>query len=166
MDCRSLVLVGTVILSVGIAHAEGGYVGAGAGRTSLKETSGVFTFGATDTAVKLFAGYRFRDFLGIEGGYLDLGTPDDTTSGFRRRTSISGLDFYAVGALPFGPVEIFAKAGLVAWNTETTTSGAVPASTAADSGVGTAYGAGAAVELGRRLRLRVEWEAFDVRGTD
>lgn len=162
----ALVLLGAMILSAGLARAEGGYVGAGAGRTSLKETSGIFTFSGTDSAVKVFAGYRFGDFLGIEGSYLDLGSPEDTTSGFRRKTSVSGLDLYAVGVLPLGPAEVFAKAGFVAWNTETTTSGVVPASTAADNGTGAAYGAGAAVKLGAKLRARLEWEAFDVRGTD
>ncbi len=157
---------GVLILSAGLARAEGGYAGASVGRTSLEETNGRFTFRGTDSGAKAFAGYRLHDFLAVEGSYFDLGTPGDTVSGFRRRTSISGLDFFAVGVLPLRRFELFAKAGLMAWTKESTTSGNVPSSTANDGGVGVTYGAGGEVRCSQRLWLRAEWEAFDVRGTD
>ena len=64
-----------------------------------------FTRNETDTAYKLFGGYQFNRYFGIEAGYFDLGkfgfsattTPAGTLAGDIR---LKGLNLDLVGTLP------------------------------------------------------------------
>ena len=69
-----------------------------------------------------------------------------------------------VGLLPLPFVDLYAKAGVARWETDVRTTGLLPASRD-DSGTEFAWGAGVQARLGS-LAARLEYERFDVAGTD
>lgn len=129
------------------------YLGAGIGRANLKDNVklgdlGDVSFNDDSTAYKIFGGYRVAPYFGIEGGYRDFGKAD--AGPFSVETD--GFDIAAVGFLPVGPVDLFAKGGVIFWNTD----GQAPAPN--DSGQDLMYGVGGQLNLGRLfLRLESEW---------
>ncbi|MGA8259039.1 MAG: outer membrane beta-barrel protein [Arenicellales bacterium] len=145
--------------TLGAGMATGGdmtpkfYLGAGAGRANLKShvklgDLGDVRFSDDSTAYKIFAGYRAARYFGIEGGYRNFGKAD--AGPFSVKTD--GFDVAAVGFLPVGPVDLFAKGGVIFWNTDSQ----APAPN--DSGQDLMYGVGGQLNLGSLfLRLESEW---------
>ncbi len=162
------------------------YGGAAAGLTSLGHTVRDFDDGSIligdvddeDYGWKLFGGYRFLPFLGVEAGYVDLVNDSDSTPSFvgfsdgsgplYRRGPVSvDIDdptgFYgaAVGRLPIGSrFALFAKLGLFNWSADVTTINLGVAQTIGDSGTSTMAGAGFEAKILPLLRLRAEWERY------
>ena len=155
------------------AGEPGFYIGASAGQATLEvplEPS--LTFDENDTAFKVLAGYNF-DFgnfdLGLEGAYVHLGEPviGDSTAAVAFETT--GFSGFGVAALELGPVDLFAKAGVLAWDvTARITGSQVPPDfqfSDSDNGSDFAYGVGARWNIGR-LGIRAEYEGFDVSDTE
>ena len=64
------------------AFAEDGfYAGVGVGQATIEIDDSDIDFDQDDFGWKAFAGYRFMPYFGIEGGYVDLGEPDDSILG-------------------------------------------------------------------------------------
>jgi hypothetical protein len=103
------------------------------------------------TAYKFFAGYRASPNLGIEGGYRNFGEAE--AGPFSVETD--GFDVYAMGFLPLGPVDLFAKGGVIFW--DSSGKGGFPD----DDGSDLTYGLGGQVHFGR-LFIRLESEWFDI----
>lgn len=100
-----------------------------------------FPFQGTDLAVRLFAGVRFGDYFGLEGGYVTFGEAEDnldytipfgprgcnpainfdcvrpeTSRSVTYTDEIDGWEVYAVGAFPITEnLEVFGKAGVLIW---------------------------------------------------
>jgi hypothetical protein len=72
-------------------------------------------FDADATGYKVILGWRPLDWLAVEGNYVDLGSGDDDVLGERVESEIDGLTLSAVGFLPVGPVDLFARAGIIDW---------------------------------------------------
>ncbi len=149
----------------------GFYVGGGLGASSL-EIDGRFVaisdevrfeLDDDDVGYKLFAGWQFLPFLGVEGGYVDFGEVDDNSGGVRSEASADGWDIFLVGNLPLGMIDLFAKAGVIAYNVDVEVRSEGPGGPFSkdNSSEDFAYGAGAAVELGS-FAVRAEYEYFDV----
>lgn len=149
-------LLAVLMLGMVTATAHAGiYVGASAGESKLNTTN----FSDGDTSWKVYGGWTFLKFLGLEASYLDLGSPKDSGA----TISLTGSDLYIMGHLPLGKhLEIFGKVGYLFWNSDTKISG----SSSSDSGNDMAYGAGVAWKFGEHLRVRGEYERFDVSNTD
>ncbi len=68
-----------------------------------------------DNAWKVFAGYRFLPYLGVEAAYIDFGSPGDrfdaSGSDGNYKVEMSGFAPSLIGRAPLGPVELFAKIG-------------------------------------------------------
>src|SRR4029079_11616963 len=90
------------------------YFGASAGQATTEDNVGNFHFEDDTNAWKVYGGFRFFKFLGVEAGYVDLGSPQDSGKGVTWKADTKAYDAFAVGALPLGPVEVFAKWGIVA----------------------------------------------------
>ena len=114
-----------------------------------------------DTSFKVIAGFRFIDAFGIEANYVDFGeaTAQVPLVG-ELFAEAKGISAFAVGFLPVGPVDLFAKGGLVYTEVETGGGGL----SFDDDSTEFAYGAGAQVRIGS-LAARLEYEKFEV-GTD
>jgi len=116
-------------------------------------------FDSDTDARRVFAGWRFNRFAALRLDYTDFG---------RSRAAVNLLDFESdaeglaptfVGTLPIGPVELFAKAGMIFYDVEVTrTRGDVVFD---ESGEDLVYGAGVGVALGR-VSLRGEFEVMDI----
>jgi len=139
------------------AGADSGfYIGGGVGDATVKDTSS--NFDASDGAYKIFGGYNIGfiplvDFA-VEASYVDFGKPS-TTAG---SVEITGLNAFGLAGLSFGPFGLFAKAGMINWDSDATFG-----TTTSDSGTDPAYGLGARFALGP-ISLRAEYELYDVSG--
>lgn len=133
------------------------YIGAGAGVANYEDNVELGDIEDTDidddgTAYKLFGGYRATEHFAIEGGYRNFGEAD--AGPFTVETE--GFDLAAVGLLPIGPIELFAKGGGILWDTNGT--GAIPD----DDGQALTYGIGGKLNVGNLwFRLESEWFEMD-----
>ena len=144
--------------TVAVAGADSGfYIGAGVGDASVKDTN----FDESDSAYKLFGGYNFGVVplvdLAVEASYVDFGKPSNSTS----TVDVSGLNAFGLAGLSFGPFGIFAKAGILSWNSDATIGGA----SGSDSGTDTGYGIGARFAIGS-FAVRAEYELYDIDNAD
>ena len=176
------------IFAAGTASAaqEGFYVGAGAGETTAKASTGpllvstppdvfnTFHFDKNETGYKGFVGYNFLPWLGVEGGYVDLGSPSQNwqrgTTSLQGDVNADGWEGFVVGYLPIGPVDIFAKVGGIASNIDLKLKDSVVGQptqhfSESDSNGMWAYGGGVAYNFGH-WSLRAEYEGYDVNKLD
>jgi len=158
---RLLSLVAALaVTSLPAAAADNGvYIGGSVGLAGVD--IGELDYNSDATGFKAIVGWRFIDWLSVEGGYVDFGSGDDDVLGETIETDASGLTLSAVGFLPIGPVDLFGKIGVIDW--EADLSDGVD-SFGAD-GTDVAYGLGAQFRLGS-LALRGEYELFDFDGVD
>jgi len=152
-----------ILLAAGPAAARmasGGttsvYPGAGAGVANFEDDVELGDLSDVEldddsTAYKIFAGYRAAPSFAIEGGYRNFGEAD--AGPFSVETE--GFDVSAVGLLPVGPVDLFAKIGLIFWDTNA--GAGIPDSDGEDL----TYGVGGQLNVGS-LFFRLESEWFDI----
>jgi opacity protein-like surface antigen len=156
------------------AADNGFYLGAGIGDANT-EVDDVFdsgfSFDESNFGFKLFAGYKFLPWLGVEGIYLDGGNPELSVSdeaGVRETLSVKVQSLIGTAVLAW-PVtqsfEVFLKPGVVYWNSSTdyriTAGDQSGGFDDDDSGAGLFLGAGVGYTVGR-AGLRLEYEWFDV----
>ena len=151
------------LLSLPAFSADNGiYLGASVGQSSVEFDDNIggqnLNFDASATGFKAIAGWRFIDWLAVEANYVDLGSGDDNGI----ETDVNGVSLSAVGFLPVGPVDLFARAGIIDW------SGDVKSQTfgnGSDDGTDLTYGVGAQFRVWS-LSIRGEYEIFDIDGPD
>ena len=164
-------VIGVVVLVLGMASmasvpalAGPFYAGASIVESKVKVEDSGFDFDSSDTSYKIYAGYQFFKFFGVEGSYVDFGNLNDSSGGIDVDVKSTAWDAFAVGIIPFGKhFQIFGKFGLVRWDTDTDVSGAGSDS---DSGNDTAYGAGLEFIFGKHFGVRGEYERYDIQDTD
>jgi opacity protein-like surface antigen len=165
-----LIVAATVPAS---ASDTGFYLGAGIGRSSIDINDFYPSLGDSlkqaNSAFKGYGGYRILKFVAVEAGYTNLGSPQGLERNVpehpeRAEVSVNGLDAFIVGILPVSQaVDIFAKAGLMSWDTDITSvqDGEVIFSESS-SGTDTAYGIGIGIWVGKNVTLRGEGEWFKI----
>ncbi len=150
------------------AFAEG-YVGAGLGQASVdidaSPIGGVQpNVDDSDTAIKLFAGYKFHPQIAAEIGYMDLGeygvTWDDGVDYIKVGIDASAIYAAVVGFLPINDqVSFMGKAGFARWDTDYRESSSLFASfNSSDSGTEPMFGVGIMFSAANNLALRAEFE--------
>jgi opacity protein-like surface antigen len=157
-------------------NPDGPYVGGGYGRFDLHihnfrdvgQSAGTIV-DSNDNAWKLFAGWRLNPHLAFEGAYLNLGHPGEkfvaTGSNGKYDVKITGFSPAIIGTLPFGPVEIFAKAGYYFYDVKLKVNAQSLGSAGVESSHSRSdflYGAGAGVTFMDHLHLRGEYERIDI----
>ena len=128
-----------------------------------------------DTGYKLFGGYQFNRYFGVEGGYFDLGrfgytahtTPAGSLTGDIR---VNGLNLDLVGTLPLGErLSLLGRVGVIAARTEGSFSAGgaarVPYSSASTSERFTEakWGVGVAYAFTDALSVRLEGERYRIK---
>ena len=114
---------------------------------------------------KLFAGYRFNQWLGLEGAYHNFGDfQEDTTPAVPGGNAIAQIDGFSASALfflPFGgeDFELFGKAGFYSFNQNVFVDNATVGSNSPDS---LHLGAGARFFISDQLAVRSEADWFYV----
>jgi opacity protein-like surface antigen len=155
---------------------SGPYLGGGWGRFNLKldnlddvGTAVNSIVHSNDDAWKIDVGYRFSPYLGIEGDYMNFGRPGDTFEGTgssgNYQLHMSGFAPFLVGTLPAGPVEIFAKAGYLFYNSDLKVNLNAPGQEVLESTHSRSdfiFGGGLGVTLFRHLNFNVEYDAVRV----
>ncbi len=146
-----------------LAADNGFYLGGAIGSSNLEidDIAGIDAadFEGDDTGYKFIAGFRPLDWLAVEASYVNFGETDDDVLGTRIEAEADGISAFAVGFLAAGPVDLFAKAGLISWDSKLSVRG-IDVSDDAD-GTDLAYGVGAQIRL-LSLGVRAEYELFDV----
>lgn len=168
------------------ATTKGAYIGASVGSAEIKEPGELDDLCASagvvcadkgdDTSFSLFLGYQFNDYVALELGYtttgeLTIGTVAPiAASAF---VDAKGGKLALLPQIPIGTLgAIFGKIGVFAADTEIGADAPALGFSARDSGTTGAlvYGIGGAINLGRNVSVRVEWErlsfdkAFDLAG--
>ncbi len=175
----SLFLASLAIAATAQAGDEGLYVGGSVGQSTFKDSARVsdgfntqkISFDESDTSYRLFGGYMLLPFLGVETGYTNFGTPNKTYKNTAVGTvnaniDVDGWDAFVVGNLPLGPIDVFAKAGVLWVNTDSKIRfGGSTAGSGSDSDQVGAYGVGAAFGFGN-LKVRTEYTTYDVSNID
>jgi outer membrane immunogenic protein len=161
----AVVLVASAMMLFSAESKAQGYIGGSVGQAGIEIVDGSFVpplaFDEDDFAWKAFAGYNFGLSvinLGIEGGYVNFGSPSTDILGSKVKVEATGFDLFGVLGFNLGPVGIFAKAGVIAWDGKITADGLEVGS---DDGSDPAYGVGAKIGLGS-LDIRAEYESFDI----
>jgi outer membrane immunogenic protein len=161
-------LLASAILLAGPALADSGfYLGGSLGKTTLEADfvdpfdDSSFRFDDDDSSWKAYGGFTF-DLpvikLGVEGGYRDLGGPSATYQAGVYGVDVTAWDAFGVAGFDIGPVALFGKLGFISWDADLTIAGFDAGS---DDGTDTAYGLGAAINIGS-FQIRAEYEVFDV----
>ena len=165
----AILLVAALLLMSAESKADSGfYIGGSVGTAGVEIDTGdpvnPVIFDEDDFAWKAFGGYNF-DLpilnLGIEGGYVDFGGPSADIGGILFEVDADGFDAFGVIGVDLGPIGVFAKAGVIAWDAEVSIDGI----TGTDDGTDPAYGIGAKIGLGS-LAFRLEYELFDIEDTE
>ncbi|MCU0291616.1 MAG: outer membrane beta-barrel protein [Thermoanaerobaculaceae bacterium] len=159
-----LTAVATLLALPAAAADNGFYLGLSAGQAELNTGDlGTTEVEGNANAYKLFAGYRFLNFLAVEGAYVDLGSAEDDQEGTSTHyeADVNGFELQGMAFLPLGIADIFVKAGLFNWNADL--EGIIagePDSVSAD-GTDPVYGAGFQLRF-KSFAVRAEVEYFDV----
>jgi OOP family OmpA-OmpF porin len=158
------------------ASAQGFYIGGAVGKSDHDDGNAIpdlITSGSvdgSDTGFKVFGGYQFNPYFGVELAWVDLGKAGYSGTFFGAPVTggtvkTSGLNLSAVGTLPLGSgFAIFGKAGVFAWEAKANdVTGGVPFS-AKDDGGDLSLGIGASYDFTKNFSIRAEWERFKAVG--
>ena len=157
---RKLMLLALILAVAAPAAHAGGYLGAGVGQayTKVEETDISIDLDGDTTGWKIFGGYNFLKYFGVEASYVDFGSVTDASSGVEIKSEAKTFDAFAVGKIPFPVVEPFVKIGYA--NVDSTAT--LSTDSFSDKSWGLAWGAGVGFNILKKLHLRVEYEQFDV----
>ena len=138
------------------AQAEAGfYVGGALGQGYIDETIDGNRIDADSTAYRVFGGYSFSDFFGVEVSYLDIGTFRETIEVAGQDVPVSasadGFALAAVGTLPLAErFSVHGRAGFWFHDSRTTVDGLAEAEQSEESpfvGLGLGFALTETVEL-------------------
>ncbi|MGH8640446.1 MAG: outer membrane beta-barrel protein [Burkholderiales bacterium] len=152
------------------------YVGASAGRSDIDDEiafPGLITSGTADgknTGYKIFGGYEFNPYFGVEVSLVDLGKVKYSGSYLGApvtggKVEVVGLNASAVGIVPVNEsFSLFGKLGIFAWEASwSDVTGGVPTK-AQDNGADLSIGAGFTFNFTKNFSARLEWERFKAGG--
>ena len=174
------VLIGFTAVQA-FAAEPGFYIGASGGVTTatLEEDfviggiPGSVDLDEDENGFKVFAGFQFNEWLGIEGGYGVLGEPSaDDSFGLNEaelEIEINALQGFLVGTIPLGALDIFGKIGAASLSTDAelkftgpNVPGLSDSTSSGNDDSMMAYGAGVALNFGDgHWALRGEYEGYD-----
>jgi Outer membrane protein beta-barrel domain len=164
---RTSMLLTVLLLASATATAadNGFYVGAGVGQANVEiDDLGTLSgddFKGDDTGYKFIVGFRPLDWLGLEANYVNFGKPEDTVATLTGpqtvKTEGDGISAFAIGFLALGPVDIYAKGGIITFDTQL--------AGFSEEGTELAYGVGAQFRL-LGLSIRAEYEIFEADALD
>lgn len=150
-------------------------VGGSYGEANLEFDLDADMFDEGASGWKVFGGFRFFKFFGLEASYIDFGKPEDTFEDVQIGAQIldvdvemdvTAWDLYAVGVLPLGSrFELFGKVGYIIWDAEIAAKN-VAGLNDDDSGSDFAYGVGAAIKFAKLIGIRLEYEVFEIEDTE
>jgi hypothetical protein len=172
MKKPALITSTMLILLSSTCFAGGFYLGAGVGNTSFSAEINDIAERAqkideNSTAWKIFGGVPLSEYFIIEGGYRNFGKVNSTIVGVEIlnstmdvevETIVYGWDVEFMGRLQIAVFDIFAKGGLMFWNSDLKV---FDETLKEESGTDIFWGVGAGAHLGV-LGVRLEYESAAV----
>jgi opacity protein-like surface antigen len=172
--------LGLLSLPAMAGEDSGFYAGAGIGQASVSTDAVAiledqnYKFDADDTAFKIFGGWRFNKYVGLELDYVDLGSASDKDTFVFESQSIpveteiglSAFVPYVVGTLPLGIFELSAKVGYAFYDVDATVRAMGEHESFSDSDEDLAWGVGAGLTFFDHLNAKLEYEALEVSDAD
>jgi OOP family OmpA-OmpF porin len=164
-----LAAVAIAALTPSLAFADKGlFVAASVGSAELSESFDGFDVDANSTAYRFTVGWRFNDYLAIDGGYHNFGRFDQTFDDAGTPIDVSlkadGFTLGAIGSLPISDrFSLFARAGAFFWDGDAEINNV---SAASPEDTNFYFGAGARLALTERLSATVDGSRYDLDGTD
>lgn len=158
---KAILATALLLASTATLAADNGiYLGASLGTANIeldRNTTGLDLDG-DDTGFKLIAGIRPLDWFGIEASYVNFGEVKQGPLSVEG----DGITGFGVFFLPVGPVDLFAKGGVISFDTDTKfrNLGSIR-----NDGTDFAYGVGLQFRL-LSLSVRAEYEMFDIDDVD
>jgi OOP family OmpA-OmpF porin len=153
-------LLGAFFSLAAFAQESGAYLGGAFGQSKFKEWCDptLASCKDTDTAWKVFGGYRFDRYFAVEGSYIDWGEVTASTASAAVAADQTSYGLAGVGTLRLGPsFEVFGKLGFV--RTEQKTRRITPNPSTVDRGeTEFHYGLGLKYAFARNWAARAEWE--------
>ena len=142
---------------------DGWYAGFGFGQSKYRDLAATNANTRTE-GWKVYSGYQFNKYLGVEGGFANLNDLTATAGATRSETESRAWSLAAVGSYPLtDKFAVMAKAGAAYVLTTTSTKvGTALAQRSGDDGYQPYYGVGVKYALLDNFDLRVEWERFDL----
>lgn len=144
------------------------YIGGGVGQSKADDfCDGISSCDDTDTAWKLFGGYRFTKYFAIEAGYVDFGEFTGEVFGVDVKAEVTGFTAHMVGTLPLHDrFSLIARLGTIYSDVDVKASGGGISASGDDQSFAFAGGVGAEVNFTDQLSLRAEYELFKDLGDD
>lgn len=137
------------------AADNGIYLGASLGDANVDIDQGLAQVDSDDTGFKFIVGIRPLDWFAVEASYVNFGNPEDG----QLEANADGISAFGVFFLPIGPVDVFAKGGLISFDTSVKLDGL--GDIYREDGTDLAYGVGVQFRL-LSLGVRAEYEKFDI----
>lgn len=150
------------------AHAQGAYIGFNAGQATHKVDDAGFTVVShdeTQTAYKLYGGYNFNKYFGVEAGYTDFGKSKNVyrVSGTNVSLDYKAQAIYAaaVGTLPLSDqFSLFGKLGVTANHASSTASAGSVSAQVSGNKSSALIGVGAAYNVTKNVAVALEYEDY------
>jgi hypothetical protein len=145
-----------------MAADNGIYLGASLGQANIDLDTGIPgapRFDGDDTGFKIIAGLRPLDWFGVEASYVNFG---EVEQGIFAAEG-DGITAFGVFFAPVGPVDLFAKGGVISFDTSAGVDGR--GDFYAEDGTDFAYGVGVQFRL-LSLGIRAEYEKFEIDDVD
>ena len=169
MNRKLLITLAVVLLGVFSTPradaASGLYLGAGLGRSTIKDDTGSGEFDTSDAAYKAFVGYRFNMIpiidLAAEAGYTDFGKPSQSVGGQNVQFKLHGATAAGLLIFPLGPFDFYGKAGVMSWSFDASAAGTSSSKTGTDP----FYGAGVGFYFWK-IGIRAEYEQYKIKDVD
>lgn len=156
----ALALAGALGTPVAAQDPAGAYLGGALGQSTFTDWCDISgTCEDTDTAWKLFGGYRANRNFAVEASYIDWGEVTASTGTVDVAASQHSYGLAALGVLPLGErgFEAFGKLGVLLTSQETRRIQPNPSTVNRDE-TELHYGLGVRYAFNRKLAARAEWE--------
>jgi OOP family OmpA-OmpF porin len=160
-----LLLAATSALAQEDDNNDGFYLGAGVGEfsTEIDEISDVddvdLDFDTDEDATKIYAGWRFNRFVAAQVDQYDFSDSTLAVNLLPVSTETEGTAASIVGTLPVGPVELFARAGIIWYDVSVNLDGD---NVIDESGNDNVLAAGIGFTLAKRLNIKLEYEEIQL----
>lgn len=146
------------------AVADGEWLaGAAIGNAQVRETFDLATFEPSSTSYRIYGGYQFNDYFGLQAGYLKFESFDESIyfvgGSTRLSVDVDGFTAAAIARVPFAQrFDVHAKIGAFFHDAHSLIDG-VPDST---SETDVFFGIGLGFELSDKLSLSLDAERYDL----
>jgi OmpA-OmpF porin, OOP family len=146
-------------------NTDGFYLGAGIGEfsTDINEISDVddvdLDFDTDEDATKIYAGWRFNRFFAVQLDQYDFGESTLAVNLLPVSTETEGTAASIVGTLPIGPIELFARAGMIWYDVNVNFDGE---DVIDESGNDNVLAAGIGFTVAKRLNIKLEYEEIQL----